>query len=257
LIESSRLKKLEIMSSAAPATEKHPLSLLTATLVKSATLSPDVRLLTLRAEGKDPLSFLPGQCIRVEQELEGKLVPLLYSIASPPRSNNYFELCVKPGRKGSPADHLCSARVGSQLRISRPQGGFVLQESRRAALFLAAGTGIAPIRSMLHWLVETNEQRQLCLVFGARNAESLIFHDEFVDLARRYSNFQYIPVLSRPNAEWDGANGYVQHHLKGISGVEDARVYLCGPPAMVASANRSLDELGWSEDQIHYERHGH
>jgi phenol hydroxylase P5 protein len=243
------------MSSAAPATEKYPLSLLSATLVKSQPLSPDVRLLTLQVEGDSCLEFLAGQSVRVEQELNEKPVPLVYSIASPP-GGNCIQLCVKPGRKGSPADHLCALQVGSQVRISRPQGGFVLQLPEATTLFLAAGTGIAPIRSMIHWLVRNNDRRPLWLIFGARDTGSLFFHSEFLDLAERHPNFRYVPVLSRSPEGWNGARGYVQHHLDGIPR-QAARAYLCGPPAMVKSVSRSLGELGWPENLIHYERNGY
>jgi ferredoxin-NADP reductase len=243
------------MRSAASATEKPAISLLSATLVKSVPLSQEARLLTLRVEGSS-LEFLAGQCVRIEQELDGKLAPLVYSIASPPRSDNCLELCVKPGRKGSPADLFCASRVGSQLRISRPQGGFVVQQCSPSALFLAAGTGIAPIRSMIHSLAGANHQHELRLVFGARYLESLFFHAEFVDLTRRIPNFKYVPVLSRPHETWTGASGYVQHYLGALSHKLDARAYLCGPLAMVESASRILCQRGWPEEMIHYERNG-
>lgn len=244
------------MSSTASATEKPPLSLLSATLVNSVALSAEVRLLTLRVEGAFPLVFLPGQCLRIAQELDGKVVALAYSIASPPRADNCFELCVKPGRKGSPADRLCSTRVGAELRISHPQGGFVVQRDGAASLFLAAGTGIAPIRSMIHSLAGTGHHH-LCLIFGARSMESLFFHDEFLALARQNSDFRYVPVLSRPHGAWTGASGYVQDHLDAVSRTLDARAYLCGPLAMVETASRTLVEHGWPEEMIHFERNGH
>ena len=244
------------MSSTASATEKPSLSLLNATLVDSVPLSPEARLLTLRLAGGSQLAFLPGQSVRVEHELDGKAVALVYSIASPPRADNCFELCVKPGRKGSPADRLCSTRVGAELRISRPQGGFVVQQRGPASLFLAAGTGIAPIRSMIHSLTGTYHH-ELCLIFGARSIESLFFHSEFVDLASRNSDFRYVPVLSRPHEAWTGASGYVQHHLGGVSRTPDARAYLCGPLAMVETVSQILLEQGWPEEMIHYERNGY
>ena len=244
------------MSTAASATEKPPVSLLGATLVNSVPLSPEVRLLTLRVESSFPLEFLPGQCVRIELEFDGKVVPLAYSIASPPRGDNCLELCVKPGRKGSPADHLCATSVGAQLRISAPQGGFVVQQSGPVSLFLAAGTGIAPIRSMIHSLAGSG-RHDLCLIFGARSMESLFFHDEFLDLASRNSDFRYVPVLSRPHGAWTGASGYVQHHLDSVSPTPDARAYLCGPLAMVKAARQMLCERGWPEEMIHYERNGH
>ena len=244
------------MSSAASATDKHSSSLLSTTLVKSEPLSAEVRLLTLQLENNDRVDFLAGQSICIEQELNGKLLSLVYSIASPPTGGKTFELCVKPGRKGSPADRLCAARVGSKLRISPPQGDFVLQQPKAASLFLAAGTGIAPIRSMVQWLARMDERHPICLIHGARDAASLFFYSEFLDLADSHPTFRYVPVLSRPHQSWSGCCGYVQHHFDGLSRAEMG-AYLCGPPAMVASASRALTELGWPEKMIHYERNGH
>lgn len=244
------------MSSAAPATKKHLLTLLSATLVKSEPLSSEARLLTLRMEDPAALEFLPGHRIQIEQELNGKTVALVYSIASPPDGGNYLELCIKPGRKGSPADHLCALRVGSQVRISPPHGGFVLHPSEAANIFLAAGTGIAPIRSMIHWLAGKNHPHPFYLLHGAKDAESLFFHDEFVHIAAQRQNFRYIPVLSRPHEGWRGAHGYVQHHLHDLCR-EAAPAYLCGPQAMVQDASHALSELGWPKHLIHHDRNGY
>jgi phenol hydroxylase P5 protein len=207
-------------------------------------------------EDPAPLNFLAGQCVQIEQELNGKTVSLAYSIASPPGGGNSLELCIKPGRKGSPADHLCALRVGSQVRISPPQGDFILQPSEATTIFLAAGTGIAPIRSMIHWLAEKDHKHPLYLVHGARDEESLFFHNEFIHIAGQRQNFRYIPVLSRPNEHWRGARGYVQHHLHDICR-KATQAYLCGPPAMVQNASQALGELGWPEHLIHRDHNGY
>jgi ferredoxin-NADP reductase len=244
------------MSFAAPATKTHSLSLLTATLVKSVPLPAEGRLLTFQAEGPSRLEFLAGQFVRIEVTLNGNVVPLVYSIASPPGKDNRFEICLKSGKKGSPADGLCALREGAEIRFSRPQGVFVLQPLAENHVFLAAGTGIAPIRSMVHWLMsEPRHHRgsQVWLLYGARDPESLFFHAEFLHLAERHPTFHYTPILSRPQKEWNGASGYVQHHLHGIV-PGSAHAYLCGPPAMIHSASHSLHELGWPKSFIHYDR---
>lgn len=244
------------MSSAAPATKTHSRSLLTAKLAKSVPLASEARLLTFQVESKSRLEFLAGQFIRIEVKLNGGVVSLIYSIASPPGVDNRFELCLKPGKKGSPADYLCELREGTEIHFSQPQGIFVLQRPAENQVFLAAGTGIAPIRSMVHWLMsEPSHHRgsQVWLLYGARDPESLFFHAEFLQLARRHPTFHYTPILSRPQKEWNGASGYVQHHLHSIA-PRSAHAYLCGPPAMIRSASDSLHELGWPESLIHYDR---
>lgn len=244
------------MSSAASATDKRHQSLLSATLVKSEFLSPETRLLTLQVQGGATLEFQAGQFIRVELEFHGGTIPLVYSIASPPGSGNDLELCVKLGRKGSPADHLCSLSVGSQLWITRPQGGFVMRHTEATTLFLAAGTGIAPIRSMVQSLLRAGHKYPVCLIFGAKDLASLFFHAEFAAFAERHPNFRYVPVLSRPHVGWNGASGYVQHHLDGVSR-GTPRAYLCGPPEMVKSVSRLLSERGWPDNLVHYDRNGY
>jgi len=244
------------MSTAAPATKTHSLPLLAATLTKSVPLALEARLLTFQVESKARLEFLAGQFIRIEMKLNGSIVPLVYSIASPPGEDNRFELCLKVGKKGSPADLLCALHEGAEIRFAQPQGIFVLQQPAENHVFLAAGTGIAPIRSMVHWLMNEpahHRNSQVWLLYGARDPESLFFHAEFLQLAQRHPTFHYTPILSRPQKEWNGASGYVQHHLHSIA-PRSAHAYLCGPPAMIHSASHALHELGWPENLIHYDR---
>jgi ferredoxin-NADP reductase len=255
--------------SAAPAQEPRSVPLLNATLIKSVPLSPSAHHLTFRVESEEMLEFLPGQSIRIEVPMQGSSMPFPYSIASPPREDNCFELCLRRGSKGSAAARLCELNEGMQVRSTRPRGVFVLQQPASHAVFLAAGTGIAPIRSMLHWLLKKNKHRQsdgresdgnqdsrIWLIFGARDAESLFFDHEFLQLAHRHSNFHYVPTLSRPHGNWNGARGYVQDHLHHLPLSPGAiHAYLCGPGAMISSARKSLDHYGWPDDLVHYDRH--
>lgn len=241
------------MSSAASVSHKQPLSLLSARLIGSVPMSPAVRLLTFEVPDKARVEFLPGQSIRIELPVDGKIVSLAYSIASSPGPGNRFELCVKAGRKGSPPERLFGLREGKQIRFYPPQGDFVLRQVKEDAIFLAAGTGIAPIRSMIHSLMPENGQHSVQLIFGAQDVESLFFHSEFLALAHQHPRFQYLPVLSRPEESWRGARGHVQHHLGGVL-PQPGRAYLCGPPAMVKSARAALSQLGWPEQLIHHDR---
>src|SRR5262249_10695429 len=164
------------MSSTATASHKQPLSSLSARLVESAPMSSAVQLLTFEVPGQTRLEFLPGQSIRIELPVDGKIVSLAYSIASSPRPDNRFELCVKAGKKGSPPGRLCQLQAGELIRFHQPQGDFVLQGAAENTLFLAAGTGIAPIRAMIHSLMRANGGHGVRLLFGVRDTKSLFFH---------------------------------------------------------------------------------
>ena len=244
-----------------------------ATLIKSVPLSSSAHHLTFRVESKEMLEFLPGQSISIELPLQEGLTPSPYSIASAPREDNCFELCLRQGAKDSPAARLCELHEGVQVRSTRPKGLFVLQHPAGDSVFLAAGTGIAPIRSMLHWLFKKNDTHpdsrrrdsghpnsrhpnsKTCLIFGARESQSLFFHYEFLQLARQHSNFHYLPTLSRPEPDWNGACGYVQDHLNSLPLKPDgAHAYLCGPAAMIKTVREALDQQGWPDRSVHYER---
>ena len=243
----------------APAKEKISVQSLNATLIKSVPLSSSAHHLIFRVESKERLEFLPGQSICLEVAAQGDSTPSHYSIASAPNGDNYFELCLRRGAKGSAATRLCDLNEGTQVRSTRPKGAFVLQQPEGDTVFLAAGTGIAPIRSMIHWLLGKDNRHcgsKVCLIFGARDSESLFFHHEFVELAEKHPNFHYLPTLSRPHANWHGACGYVQEHLHRLPvAPENTHAYLCGPVAMITSARQALNEQGWAEKRVHYERH--
>jgi CDP-4-dehydro-6-deoxyglucose reductase, E3 len=246
--------RFPVMSSTASVTPIRRRAPVCATLVVSAALSADVRLLTFAVPGGLGLEFLPGQSIGIEFETSGQPVSLSYSIASPPGPGDTFELCVKAAKAGSLPGRLFALSPGMQIRFSPPRGNFVLRPADEHNMFLAAGTGIAPIRSMIRSLLREPGRHNLRLLFGARDEESLLFHSEFLALEREHPRFRYFPVLSRPGEPWDGARGHVQQHLAGIL-PGPGRAYLCGPVEMVKSASAALARMGWPGQKVHYDRH--
>jgi NAD(P)H-flavin reductase len=129
----------------------------------------------------------------------------------------------------------------------------------RDTLFIATGTGIAPFRSMLHWLLadpQRHEKKRLSLLFGVRTERDLYYHDEFQKLAAEHSNFEYLPTLSRGGPEWQGLRGYVQNHVPGIvTGRTDMHAYICGLDKMVSTNRALLKQLGWDRKSIRYEKY--
>ena len=126
--------------------------------------------------------------------------------------------------------------------------------------FIATGTGIAPFRSMLHWLLaerDRHQGRQFWLLFGARREQDIYYREEFERLAADHANFYFLPTLSRAAAEWQGLRGYVQEHLAGIVGTRtDMHAYICGLDKMVKANRELLMTLGWDRTSIRYEKYG-
>jgi ferredoxin-NADP reductase len=183
-----------------------------------------------------------------------------YSIASSPQAGRSFAVCLNRVQDGFFSNLLCDMPEGARVKFQGPHGYFVLKPELRDSVFIGTGTGIAPLRGMLHWLFENpslNQGRQFWLAFGVRSREDLYYHDEFLALAKENTNFHYVPTLSRPTHDWTGARGYVQDHVREISkGRRDMDAYICGLKNMV-TANRDLllKELGWERKSVLYERY--
>lgn len=233
--------------------------ILTARLRQSVPLSGLTKHLEFEVEDAPDFRYLPGQFVSMQADHEGREITRAYSIASTPKQGSQFDVCLNRVQDGFFSNLLCDLPEGAKVKFHGPHGYFVLKPQVRDSVFIGTGTGIAPLRGMLHWLFENpsrNEGREFWLVFGVRNREDLYYHDEFVQMEKDNSNFHYIPTLSRPTNEWTGARGYVQDHVREI--VKDRRdmdAYICGLKNMV-TANRDLlvKELGWERKSVLYER---
>jgi ferredoxin-NADP reductase len=235
--------------------------LLTARLSRSVLLSDQTKHLEFTVEGVDAFPFTPGQFVSIRQpKSDGKEHTRAYSLASAPGRHPAFDLCLNRVESGFLSNWLCDLEEGATVKFHGPHGLFTLREPRKDAIFIATGTGIAPIRGMLHWLFEKPERHaghEYWLVFGTRHERSLYYRDEFERLVREHANFHYVPTLSRCGNDWQGCRGYVQDHVRGIvSGRGDMQAYICGLNLMV-DANRKLlkEGLGWDRKQIVFERY--
>src|ERR1700690_1513344 len=144
---------------------------LTAKLVLSIPLSDFTRHLELEVTSSPRFGFVPGQWLSIKATTpEGEEITRAYSIASPP-INGHVALCLNRVQDGFMSNHLCTLAEGSEITFQGPFGDFILHPPMRATIFIATGTGIAPFRSMLHWLLADPQQhqgRELWLLFGAR-----------------------------------------------------------------------------------------
>ena len=162
-------------------------------------------------ESLETFPYLPGQFVSaVAPDENGKQQTRAYSIASAP-SGNQFELCVNRVENGFFSNHLADLPdlpVGSTIQIHGPHGHFVLQEPITDSIFVATGTGIAPMRGYAQWLFpadgpDRSNGKEIWLVYGTRYETDIYYHDEFEALAQRVPNFHYLPTLSRAQPELD------------------------------------------------------
>jgi ferredoxin-NADP reductase len=231
---------------------------LTARLKRSVPLTGETKHLEFAVEEVPRFDFAAGQFVSMKEPYDGREITRAYSIASPPRGDNTFDLCLNRVPEGFFSNFLCDLPEGQQVKFHGPHGYFVLKNPVRDSLFIGTGTGIAPLRGMLHWLFADpahHQGHEFWLVFGVRYEADLYYNQEFLQLAREHPNFHYIPTLSRENPGWTGARGYVQEHVRRLAqGRTDMDAYICGLKDMVLANRDLLKELGWDRKSILYER---
>jgi len=230
----------------------------TARLLQCLPLSEQTKHLEFEVEGVERFDFTPGQFISLVAEHDGREITRAYSLASAPRGRR-FDLCLNRVAHGFFSNYLCDLEQGGSIRFQGPLGFFTLRPPLGDSLFIATGTGIAPIRGMLQWLFAEEERhrgREFWLLFGVRYRVGLYYQEEWEELAHRHANFHYLPTLSREGAEWTGLRGYVQEHVRGLAaGHSDRHAYICGLKAMVDANRALLKELGWERKSIVYEKY--
>jgi ferredoxin-NADP reductase len=238
-------------------------------------------------EGLESFHFLPGQFVSaVAADENGKQQTRAYSIASA-ASGNHFELCVNRVENGFFSNHLADLPdlpVGATIQLHGPHGHFVLQEPITDSIFVATGTGIAPMRGYLQWLFpadgsDRSQGKEIWLVYGTRYETDIYYKEEFEALERRAPNFHYLPTLSRALDSWSGLRGHVQVHVSKIIEERAARLgqtlpappidpaipaadlrfdiycYICGLNFMVSGVRDLLAGYGWHKKQIVFERY--
>ena len=233
---------------------------LSARIVRSTPLSEFTKHLELEVTEVPRFSFVPGQWLSVKANTpEGEEITRAYSIASPPSENGQVAFCLNRVEDGFMSNHLCNLKEGDTITFQGPFGDFTVRPPLRDTVFIGTGTGVAPFRSMLHWLFaekERHQERTFWLLFGVRHEQDIYYREEFEKLAAAHDNFHFLPTLSRAPDNWKGLRAYVQQHLREIVGTRtDMHAYICGLDKMVQANRDLLKALGWDRTSIRYEKY--
>ena len=212
-------------------------------------LAGDVMAIWLKLPSNERLQFLPGQYIDFLLK-DGKRRS--FSLANSPEEDALLELHIRHVPGGHFTDHVFGAMKAKDImRIAGPYGSFFLRESDKPAIFVAGGTGFAPIKSMLSHAFHHEIDRQFVLYWGAKTLADLYQPGVPGEWRRTRDNFSFIPVLSDPKPEdnWPGRTGYVHEAvLADFADLSGYEVYACGAPPMVGAARRDFTARGLPED---------
>jgi NAD(P)H-flavin reductase/ferredoxin len=211
----------------------------------------DVAILQLRFPASIRVKFQAGQYLRIKMP-DGDTRN--FSMANPPHESDGAQLHIRhvPGGRFSEGV-LAELRPGDTLEVELPYGDFYLRtDSEKPIVCLATGTGFAPLKSIVEDLIKRGNERPVHLYWGGRRQRDLYLSDLPQKWAARAGWFKFVPVLSEPDADWQGATGLVhQVVLQQFTDLSGWQVYACGNPAMIRHARRDFETTaGLPADQF-------
>jgi Na+-transporting NADH:ubiquinone oxidoreductase subunit F len=232
----------------------------TGKVTKISDLTYDIKEMSIELITPKKIDFKAGQYVQFvtpRYEKSRQPVTRAYSISSSPEKKSTIQLIIKKVPEG-----LCTTYIHEYLKegdtvfFTGPFGDFVIRDTQNDMLFVAGGSGKAPIKSMLEFLNTHDSKRRMIYFFGARTEKDLYLTELFVKLEKELKNFVYVPILSRPeeNSGWKGKTGYIMPYLKeNIKDAAHTEAYLCGSPGMIDAVKKELHELKISDDNIFYD----
>ena len=219
--------------------------------------TPRIRILNLDLRAT-PFAFAAGQAVMLG--LNGSPLRKPYSIASAPwevSKSWIMQVLVQVEDSGGLDPHLELASPGTLLDLEGPFGAFGLPERvDRPLLFVAGGTGIAPLRSMLIEHLSRPARNPAALIYSARAVDEFAFRPEFSALESAGRIATYFTVTREESLDWQGRRGRISESLlKEALPSTDSICLVCGPPELVNDTRSLLQTLGVSADQILVERY--
>ena len=223
---------------------------------KVTELTHDIRGMYLQLIEPQRIEFKAGQYI--DLLIPGTSEWRSYSMANPPSRRSGIEIMVKLMPGGLFSSYVTQQlRAGERLTLQGPYGNFYLRDTKHEAVFIAGGSGMAPILSLLRDMVEHKDSRPVTYFYGARTRRDLFLLDELQGFERQLANFRFVPALSEATADdaWLGETGLITEVVKRlIPNGREREGYMCGPVAMIDAAIVTLQRLGVEEKDIFYDK---
>ena len=203
---------------------------------KMEKMSDDVMVLNLKLPANEFLQFLAGQYIDILQK-DGR--PRSFSLANAPHDDEFLQLHIRNIVGGTFTHHVFNEmKERDILRIKGPLGTFFLREdSSKPIVFIASGTGFAPVKSIVEHAIFIGITRPIHLYWGVRKQADLYMLD-VVDKWEKHG-IKFTPVVS--DEAWAGRTGFVhQAVVDDYADLSGHQVYACGAPVVVEAARRDL-----------------
>lgn len=231
----------------------------TSVCVSKRRIAPNVY--ELHTTKPEDFSFQPGQFVLFDVPSPTDphdMQTRAYSIASAPSESEFlFVIKLVPnGRASVWIEKILEA--GTTIPMHGPFGAFtLLTDGSTPVVMIATGTGVAPFRSQLLWLLQTkHDQRTIHLLFGVVSAADLFWAEEWKALESSFPNFHaHLSCLSG-EADWHGESGSIQERVSSlIAHPSDVRIYICGAPSTVQELKDVCQKINVPKENIHAEKY--
>lgn len=231
------------------------------TVVRAEKLTYDIKGVTFQLpEGKE-IDFKAGQYMQITAPSYGKnkkSVYRAYSIASSPSCKKSLDFCIRKVPNGMVTtwvhEHL---QEGMKVTLTGPYGDFYLRESERDIIFIAGGSGLSPVLSIVLDMIDKKiTNRNVHFFFGACTVDDLYYVERFRQLEQEHSWLHYIPALSNEEEVGDDcAKGLITEVVgRYYENLDNHEAYLCGSPGMIEACLKVLSEKGLDESLIFYDK---
>ena len=224
-------------------------------------LTYDIKLFRFELIEPKTMDYIPGQYVQLQAPAYKKSseeVYRAYSIASDPAEKNLIDLIIRLVPGG-----ICTTycfeylKVGDEVKMNGPYGQFRLTETDAPIVFIAGGSGMAPIKCILHQMKNTKNKRNATYFFGANQPRDLFLLDLMEQFEKQLPDFHFIPSLSEPgdNSKIEYEKGFVTDAVRRrLKNARECEAYLCGSPGMIEAVIKVLLELGMSEEKTFYDK---
>ncbi len=211
-----------------------------ATVLEGNLVAPGVRRVRLAVQDGAALGHRAGQYVLLHcLDGSGGVVKRAFSIASPPRGDASFELCVRHVPGGPASEFVHTMAPGTEVAFTGPWGKFGVEDDARDLVLVATGSAISCTAAIVEDELSRPRSRRVHLLWGLRHETDLHGMERLDALGRAHPRFTYEVTLSRPGPDWRGTRGRVTDHLSAASR-PDALYYLAGNGAMIAEAEAWL-----------------
>lgn len=213
--------------------------------------TPDVKTFRVNGlEGRKPFEHMPGQCAMLSIPGVGEA---MFSITSSPTNRDYMEFSIK--KCGCLTDWLHQMEKGQEIALRGPYGNYFPVDTDlkgKNLLFIAGGIGIAPLRSVIHYVIDNRGDYGLVdIVYGARSAEDLVDLEEMRKDWTNVEGFRVHLTIDRAEEGWDGNVAFVPDYVRELKFSNDRTALVCGPPVMIKFVLQALEEMGFAGTEIY------